>query len=105
MNNSTQTVENNMERKKHFVLEKRNGNTVRFTVPEHFTVGQAKNLLAERCGYEPNLADDPANVRLAQNTKTGTQLIPDETTFRDLEEGTRLKPIPSLSPANAEFVF
>jgi hypothetical protein len=105
MSTSTQTVRDSMERKMQFALEKRNGNTVRFNVPGHFTVGQAKDLLAERSGYEPNLAGDPASVRLAQKTEQGTQLIPDETAFRDLEEGTLLKPIPSLSPASAEFVF
>jgi hypothetical protein len=99
MSSSPQSVVTDVERKRHFVLEKRDGNTVRFTVPEHYTVGQAKNLLAERCGYEPNLAEEPASVRLARKNETGTQLIPDETTFRDLEEGTCLKPIPSLSPA------
>jgi hypothetical protein len=99
VSSSTQTVEANVERKKHFFLEKRNGTTVRFSVPDHYTVGQTKNLLAERCGYEPNLDEEPASVRLAQKTETETRLIPDETIFRDLEEGTRLKPIPSLSPA------
>ncbi len=99
MNASTQATSNGTERKRKFLLEKRNGDTIPFTVPEHFTVGQAKNVLAERCGYEPNFAEDPASVRLAEKSEAGTRLLPDETTFRELAEGICLKPIPSLSPA------
>lgn len=85
--------------KREYFLEKRDGTEIRCLVPGHFTVGQAKGVLAERAGYEPNIAEDGLSVRLAVRTSAGHALLPDETRFRDLEEGLTLKPIPGLAPA------
>ncbi|MGA2068503.1 MAG: hypothetical protein ABSG86_26250 [Thermoguttaceae bacterium] len=87
------------EVKREYVLAKRDGTPIRCLIPGHYTVQEAKGILAERAGYEPNIAEDGLSVRLAVETDAGSRLLPDEMRFRDLEEGLRLKPIPSLAPA------
>ncbi len=82
-----------------YVLQKRDGVLIRCRIPGHYTVKEAKGTLAERAGYEPSIAEDELSVRLAVETDTGSRLLPDEMRFRDLDEGLRLKPIPSLAPA------
>jgi hypothetical protein len=85
-----------------FFLAKRDGTKVRCLIPCHYTVAQAKGILAERAGYEPMIADEPLSVRLAVETETDRQLLPDEKRFGDLEEGQTLTSIPSLAPARCE---
>jgi hypothetical protein len=90
------------ETKRKFLLNKRDGALARCLIPEDFTVEQAKGILAERAGYEPNIAGDPSSVRLAVETETGRRLLADEMRFRDLEEGLTLTAIPSLAPARQD---
>lgn len=87
------------EVKKEFSLTKRDGTQIRCLIPGHFTVEQAKGVLAERAGYEPMIADEPLSVRLAVESEAGRHLLPDESRFRDLDEGLTLTAIPSLAPA------
>ena len=87
--------------KREFFLEKRDGAVIGCKIPPEYTVGQAKHVLAERAGYDPELAGTPTNVRLAVKSEEGYRLVTDETTFRSLEEGTTFKPIPSLAPARS----
>jgi len=85
-------------RKREYQLEKRDGTSVRCCIPGHFTVAQAKHILAEGAGYEP-VPGEGMSVRLAVEAADGHRLLADETRFRDLEEGLKLKVIPSLAPA------
>ena len=93
------------EAKREYSLQKRDGTFIHCRIPAHYTVKEAKGTLAERAGYEPNIAEDELSVRLAVETDTGSRLLPDQTRFRDLEEGLRLKPIPSLAPARLNWVL
>jgi hypothetical protein len=101
MQTATKAKAPEAEVKRQYVLEKRDGTPVPCRVPGHYTVGEAKGILAERAGYEPNIAEDGLSVRLAVETDSGRRLLPDEMRFRDLDEGLRLKPIPSLAPARS----
>ena len=90
--------------KRAFLLIKQDKAEIRASIPENYTVEQAKYVLAEKAGYEPTIAteddDGGMSVRLAVKTEDGRlRLLRDETTFRELEEGSRLMPIPSLAPA------
>ena len=87
------------EAKRKYVLAKRDGTSIPCLIPGHYTIKEAKGILAERAGYEPNIAEDGLSVRMAVETDAGSRLLPDEMRFRDLEEGLRLKAIPSLAPA------
>ena len=92
----TETYE---EAKREYSLSRRDGTTVQCRIPGHYTVAQAKGILAERAGYEPKIADEPLSVRLAVVTESGRHLLPDTSRFRDLDEGATLTAIPSLAPA------
>ncbi|MBM4089077.1 MAG: hypothetical protein FJ276_06550 [Planctomycetes bacterium] len=101
--NRTGCEEERGDARREFTLVKKNGLEIGARIPEHLTIGDVKNLLAERAGYESELGDgtddDGMGVRLAVETDGGFRLYPDETRFRDLQAGAKLKPIRSLAPA------
>jgi hypothetical protein len=101
MTTATTVRAHETEAKREYALVKRDGTEIRCKIPGHYTISQAKGILAERAGYEPNIAEDGLSVRLAVQTDAGHSLLPDETRFRDLEEGLKLRPIPSLAPARS----
>ena len=86
--------------KKSFILMKRSGDECPCRIPGDYSVEQAKDLLAERAGYEPKIGTDPLSVRLAIETESGRHLLPDDTRFDEIDEEARLVPIPSLAPAS-----
>ena len=92
-------TETHEEAKREYSLSRRDGTKVRCRIPGHYTVAQAKGILAERTGYEPKIAEEPLSVRLAVESESGRHLLPDASRFRDLDEGLTLTAIPSLAPA------
>jgi hypothetical protein len=86
-----------------YALVKKDGSEIKAQIPATYTVGQAKGVLGEKAGFEPQFVDGDQglSLRLAVETDgdSGLRLLPDELRFEELEEGTRLHPIPSLAPA------
>ncbi len=95
-----QTIERNDTEKREYMLLKRDGREIPARIPAHYTVREATSVLAEKAGYEPQVGKESLSFRMAVETETGGhRLLSEETRFSDLEEGLRMRPIPSLAPA------
>jgi hypothetical protein len=88
-----------VEAKRSFILTKRDGTEIPCRIPDHFTVADATELLAQRAGFEPSGKENELSYRLAVGSTDGLQLLPEDRSFGELPEGLKFKVIPSLAPA------